>query len=80
MVSKRLYAEWQYFGEYSPNYNKDTNSFEIIYINPDDNKMYHCSLFFPTAVPTADIEKYTFEELKKIPSKRGTGALGSSRK
>lgn len=31
-------------------------------------------------VPTADVEEYTFEELKAIPSKRGTGALGSSGK
>ena len=31
-------------------------------------------------VPTTDIEEYTYEELLKIPSKRGTGALGSSGK
>lgn len=31
-------------------------------------------------VPTADVEEYTYEELKAIPSKRGMGALGSSRK
>lgn len=31
-------------------------------------------------VPTADVEEYTYEELKEIPSKRGMGALGSSRK
>lgn len=31
-------------------------------------------------VPTVDIEEYTYEELKVIPSKRGTGNLGSSEK
>lgn len=31
-------------------------------------------------VPTVDAEEYTYEELKAIPSKRGTGALGSSGK
>ena len=31
-------------------------------------------------VPTADVEEYTYEELKAIPSIRGTGALGSSGK
>lgn len=31
-------------------------------------------------VPTTDIEEYTYEELKAIPSKRGTGMLGSSNK
>ena len=31
-------------------------------------------------VPTVDIEEYTYEELKAIPSERGTGALGSSGK
>ena len=31
-------------------------------------------------VPTADVEEYTYEELKEIPPKRGMGALGSSRK
>lgn len=31
-------------------------------------------------VPTADIEEYTYEELKAIPSSRGVGRLGSSGK
>ena len=31
-------------------------------------------------VPTADVEEYTYEELKAIPSSRGTGKLGSSGK
>lgn len=31
-------------------------------------------------VPTADVEEYTYEELKAIPSKRGVGRLGSSEK
>lgn len=31
-------------------------------------------------VPTTDVEEYTYEELLKIPSKRGTGMLGSSLK
>lgn len=31
-------------------------------------------------VPTVDVEEYTYEELKAIPSKRGVGALGSSGK
>ncbi len=31
-------------------------------------------------VPTAEVEEYTYEELKAIPSKRGVGALGSSEK
>ena len=31
-------------------------------------------------VPTTDIEEYTYEELLKIPSVRGTGMLGSSNK
>lgn len=31
-------------------------------------------------VPELDIEEYTYEELLKIPSKRGTGMLGSSLK
>ena len=31
-------------------------------------------------VPTTDIEEYTYEELKAIPSKRGFGMLGSSKK
>lgn len=31
-------------------------------------------------VPTADVEEYTYEELKVIPSKRCMGILGSSRK
>lgn len=31
-------------------------------------------------VPTTDVEEYTYEELLKIPSTRGTGMLGSSLK
>ena len=31
-------------------------------------------------VPTTDVEEYTYEELKAIPSVRGIGALGSSGK
>lgn len=31
-------------------------------------------------VPETDVEEYTYEELKAIPSKRGMGALGSSNK
>lgn len=31
-------------------------------------------------VPTTDVEEYTYDELKVIPSVRGTGALGSSGK
>lgn len=31
-------------------------------------------------VPTADVEEYTYDELKAIPSDRGGGALGSSGK
>lgn len=31
-------------------------------------------------VPTADVEEYTYEELKAISSKRGVGRLGSSEK
>ena len=31
-------------------------------------------------IPELDIEEYTYEELLKIPSKRGTGMLGSSLK
>lgn len=31
-------------------------------------------------VPTVDVEEYTYEELKAIPSSRGVGALGSSGK
>lgn len=31
-------------------------------------------------VPTADVEEYTYEELKAIPSSRGVGKLGSSDK
>lgn len=31
-------------------------------------------------VPVADVEEYTYEELKAIPSKRGIGVLGSSGK
>lgn len=31
-------------------------------------------------VPKVDVEEYTYEELKAIPSKRGMGALGSSGK
>lgn len=31
-------------------------------------------------VPTVDVEEYTYEELKAIPSERGAGALGSSGK
>lgn len=31
-------------------------------------------------VPTVDVEEYTYEELKAIPSKRGWGRLGSSGK
>ena len=31
-------------------------------------------------VPTTDVEEYTYEELKAIPSIRGTGSLGSSGK
>lgn len=31
-------------------------------------------------VPTVDIEEYTYDELKTIPSERGVGALGSSEK
>lgn len=31
-------------------------------------------------VPTVDVEEYTYEELKAIPSQRGCGALGSSNK
>ncbi len=80
MVKRRLYAEWKYFEEYSPHYNKDTNTFEIIYLNPDDNKTYKCSLTFSPIVPIADVEECTYEELKAIPSDREMGALGSSGK
>jgi DUTP diphosphatase len=31
-------------------------------------------------VPEVEIEEYTYEELKAIPSERGTGRLGSSGK
>ena len=31
-------------------------------------------------VPTTDVEEYTYEELKAIPSDRGIGMLGSSSK
>lgn len=31
-------------------------------------------------VPTVDVEEYTYDELKAIPSDRGVGALGSSEK
>ena len=31
-------------------------------------------------VPELDIEEYTYEELKAIPSERGCGSLGSSGK
>ena len=31
-------------------------------------------------VPTVEVEEYTYEELKAIPSQRGNGALGSSGK
>lgn len=31
-------------------------------------------------VPVVDVEEYTYEELKSIPSKRGMGAWGSSKK
>ncbi len=31
-------------------------------------------------VPTVDVEEYTYEELKAVPSSRGMGALGSSEK
>lgn len=33
-----------------------------------------------TPVPTVDVEEYTYEELKAIPSTRGEGRLGSSGK
>lgn len=49
-----------------------------------------CGIFYPyekaicqalvVPVPTVDVEEYTYEELKAIPSSRGTGALGSSGK
>lgn len=35
---------------------------------------------FVILVLSVDIEEYTYEELKAIPSKRGMGALGSSGK
>ena len=31
-------------------------------------------------VPSVDVEEYTYDELKAIPSKRGDGCLGSSNK
>lgn len=37
-VHCRLKGEIEYFKEYSPNYNKDTNTIQITYISQDDNK------------------------------------------
>lgn len=82
MVQKRLFAEWQYYGEYSPHYIPDEEMFEIFYQNPDDNKFYKCVLKNPIPLShnDVDVEEYTYEELKAIPSSRGMGALGSSGK
>lgn len=42
------------------------------------NKAIAQALVLP--VPTVDVEEYTYDELKTIPSDRGVGALGSSGK
>lgn len=71
-----------------------TNTTDInIYIIKTDKKAKYAGLpgvFYPyekaiaqvlvIPVPVVDVEEYTYEELKTIPSKRGVGALGSSEK
>lgn len=78
-VEKRLLYEWYYFNNYSPHYNHKNNKMEIQFINPDNNKQTFMSFEIPSPA-LADIEEYTYEELLKIPSKRGIGMLGSSLK
>ena len=82
MVKRRLIAEWQYFGQYSPHYDPDTNTYRISYINPTDKKCYEATIQEPAPIPNASIitEEVTYEELLTIGSERGMGALGSSNK
>ena len=55
-----------------------------IFMNTDKYTIYPCSKAICQAlvvpVPITDVEEYTYEELKTIPSHRGNGALGSSGK
>lgn len=72
------------------NYIDDMNKY--IETNFPDNKyrINEKTIYYPCTkaiaqlllipVPTVDVEEYTYEELKAIPSSRGTGALGSSGK
>lgn len=56
---------------------KSELSYEDFIIYPYEKAICQ-ALLLP--VPTTDIEEYTYEELLKIPSKRGNGMLGSSLK
>lgn len=83
-VKMRLIYEWYYFDCYSSHYNNKNNKMEIQFINLDNNKNTFMSFKIPStksvSVSEIDIEEYTYEELLKIPSKRGFGMLGSSSK
>ena len=62
----------------------------IISKNPPKNSPYSSVIYYPAnkaicqalvvPVPTCKVEEVTYEELLKIDSERGTGALGSSNK
>lgn len=55
----------------------DFNDFASILLFPYEKAICQ-ALVLP--VPEVEIEEYTYEELKAIPSERGTGRLGSSGK
>lgn len=62
----------------------------IIAKNPPENSPYSSVTYYPTSkaicqalvipVPTCKVEEVTYEDLQKILSERGKGALGSSNK
>lgn len=66
--------------KFSRYYNYQDNNFKAIY--QDGNKVYTIKCLPPVVVPTSEIDiiEITYEELLKIPSKRGLGCLGSSNK
>ena len=72
------------------NYADDTNKFIKQNYPGNTSRIDGNTIYYPCTkaiaqlllipVPTADIEEYTYEELKAIPSERGSGSLGSSGK
>ena len=78
---KRFEANVMYFGEFSPYYRPQSNMFETIFFNKEDNKTYRFT-YKDIVVPISetDVEEITYDELKAIPSNRGDKCLGSTGK